>query len=63
MDHLCCFCLFLLCFHARPFIDALWLTAGKGLTYWLSFVISKSKKKGKDQKSIQSSTTPDSGHQ
>ena len=54
---------FLLCFHARLFIDALWLPAGKGLTSWLSFVISKSKKKGKDQESIQSSTTPDPGHQ
>ena len=31
-------CLF--CFHARRFIDALWLPAGKGLTSWLSFVMS-----------------------
>ena len=26
--------------HARLFIDALWLPAEKGLTYWLSFVMS-----------------------
>ena len=39
-DHLCCFCLVLLCFHSRLFVDALWLPAGKELTYWLSFVIS-----------------------
>ena len=32
--------LFLLCFRARLFIDALWSSAGKGLTSWLSFVIS-----------------------
>ena len=29
-----------LCFHARLFSDALWLSAGKGLTSWLSFVMS-----------------------
>ena len=29
----------LLCFHARLFIDALWSSAGKGLTSWLSFVM------------------------
>ena len=29
-----------LCFHARLFIDALWSPAGKGLTSWLSFVMS-----------------------
>ena len=40
MDHLCYFCLVLLCFHARLFVDALWLPAGKGLTSWLSFVMS-----------------------
>ena len=40
MDHLCCFCLVLLCFHARLFVDALWLPAYKGLTSWLSFVMS-----------------------
>ena len=33
--------LFLLCFRARLFIDALWSPAEKGRTYWLSFVISK----------------------
>ena len=32
--------LFLLCFCARLFIDALWSPAGKGLTSWLSFVMS-----------------------
>ena len=32
--------LFLLCFRARLDIDALWSPAGKGLTSWLSFVIS-----------------------
>ena len=32
--------LFLLCFHARLFVDALWSPAGKGLTSWLSFVMS-----------------------
>ena len=40
MDHLCHFCLVLLCFHARLFVDALWLPVGKGLTSWLSFVMS-----------------------
>ena len=40
MDHLCYFCLVLLCFHARPFVDTLWSLAGKGLTPWLSFVMS-----------------------
>ena len=40
MDHLYYFCLVLLCFHARLFVDALWSPAGKGLTYWLSFVMS-----------------------
>ena len=29
----------LLCFHARLFVVALWSTAGKGLTSWLSFVM------------------------
>ena len=28
------------CFHARLFVDALWSPAGKGLTTWLSFVMS-----------------------
>ena len=32
--------LFLLCFCARLFINALWQPAGKGLTSWLSFVMS-----------------------
>ena len=40
MDHLCYFCLVLLCLHARLFVDALWSPAGKGLTSWLSFVMS-----------------------
>ena len=40
MDHLCYFCLALLCLHARKFVDALRSPAGKGLTSWLSFVMS-----------------------
>ena len=40
MDHLRYFCLDLLCFHARLFVDALWSPAGKRLTSWLSFVMS-----------------------
>ena len=32
--------LFMLCFHASLFIDALWSPAGKGLTSWLSYVMS-----------------------
>ena len=40
MAHLCYFVLFWLCFRARLFIDALWSPAGKGLTAWLSFVMS-----------------------
>ena len=40
MDHLCCFCLVLLCFHAHLFVDALWSPAGKVLTSWLSFLMS-----------------------
>ena len=31
---------FWLCFYARLFIDALWSSAGKGLTSWLSFAVS-----------------------
>ena len=31
----------LVCFRARLFIDALWSPAGKGLTSWLSIVMSK----------------------
>ena len=33
------FC-FLLCFRAHLFVDALWSPARKGLTSWLSFVMS-----------------------
>ena len=52
MDGVCYFCLVLLCFHARlfvdafwspagkGFVDAFWSPAGKGLTSWLSFVMS-----------------------
>ena len=41
VDHLCfCSVLCLLCLCARLFICALWLPAGKGLTSWLSFVVS-----------------------
>ena len=37
MDHLCYFCLVFVMLS----IDALWSPAGKGLTSWLSFVMSK----------------------
>ena len=40
MDHLCYFCLVLLCFHTRLLTGALSSPAGKGLTSWLSFVMS-----------------------
>ena len=40
MCHLCYFCLVLLCFLACLFVDALWSPVGKGLTSWLSFVMS-----------------------
>ena len=41
MDLLCfCTVLCLLCLYARLFIYALWSPAGKGLTSWLSFVVS-----------------------
>ena len=30
----------LLYFHARLFVDGLWSPAGKGLTSWLSYVMS-----------------------
>ena len=40
MDQLCHFCLVLLCIYARLFVNALWSLAGKGLTSWLSFVMS-----------------------
>ena len=36
-----CSVLCLLCHCARLFICALWSPAGKGLTSWLSFVVSK----------------------
>ena len=38
MDHLCYLCLVFVKL-LRPFIAALWSLAGKGLTYWLSFVM------------------------
>ena len=40
--NLLCFCsvLCLLCLFARLLICALWSPAGKGLTSWLSFVVS-----------------------
>ena len=41
MDLLCfCSVLCLLCLCARLFIYALWSPAGKGLTSWVSFVVS-----------------------
>ena len=40
VDNLCYFCLVLLCYHARLFVNALWSPAGKGLTFWLSFAMS-----------------------
>ena len=40
MDHLCYFCLVFVIFRVRLFNDALWSSAGKGLTYWLLFVMS-----------------------
>ena len=40
MDHLCYFCLVLLCFHARLFVDALWSPAGKELTSWFALLMS-----------------------
>ena len=41
MDLLCfCSVLCLLCLCARLFICALWSPVGKGLTSWLSFVVS-----------------------
>ena len=39
MDHLCNFCLVFVMLSCL-FIDALWSPAGKGLTSWLSFVMS-----------------------
>ena len=38
MDHLCYFCLVFVML-LRLFTAALWSHAGKGLTYWLSFVM------------------------
>ena len=44
MDLLCfCSVLGLLCLYARLFISALWSPVGKGLTSWLSFVVSNCK--------------------
>ena len=40
MDHLCYFCLVLSCIFALLFIDDMRSPAGKGLTSWLSFVMS-----------------------
>ena len=40
MDHSFFLSCFLLCFCAHLFIDAPWSTAGKELTFWLSFVMS-----------------------
>ena len=38
MDHLCYICIVFVML-SRLFIDASWSPAGKGLTYWLSFVV------------------------
>ena len=43
VDHLCFSALCLLCLCVRLFMCALWSPAGKGLTYWLSFVVSNFK--------------------
>ena len=40
MDRLCFFCLVFAMPFARLFICAWWPPAGKGLTSWLSFVVS-----------------------
>ena len=40
MDHLCYFRLVFAMLLCRLFIDALWSPAGKGLTSWLSCVMS-----------------------
>ena len=40
MDHLCSFCLVLLCLHARLFVYALGSHSAKGLTSLLSRVMS-----------------------
>ena len=38
MDHLCYFCIVFVML-SRLLIAALWSPAGKGLTFWLSFVV------------------------
>ena len=38
MDHLCYFCIVFVML-SRLLIAALWSLAGKGLTFWLSFVV------------------------
>ena len=40
MDHSCYFCLVFVMLHVRLFSDVLWSPAGKGLTSWLSVVMS-----------------------
>ena len=40
MDHYVISILCLVCFRARLFITALWSPSGKGMTAWLSFVMS-----------------------
>ena len=40
MDHLCYFCLGFGMLSCACVFDALWSPAGKGLTSWLSFVMS-----------------------
>ena len=40
MDHLCYFCLGFVMLSCASNIGALWSPAGKGLTSWLSFVMS-----------------------
>ena len=43
MDQLCNFCLVFVMLSCASVIDALWSPAGKGLTSWLSFVMSNVK--------------------
>ena len=40
MDHSCYFCLVFVVLSCASVIDALWSPAGKGLTSWLSFLVS-----------------------
>ena len=40
MDHSCYFCLVFVMLSFASVFNALWSPAGKGLTYWLSFVMS-----------------------